>query len=314
MEIRNGFLNTYPFTMESNKITLAPLFPSKLHQDKLRTKPKQSSLLLTFSDPFLEASHNEFKAFKEWILNIQDEAESLTSHPVAKALIQKFCHFFSKEIPTGLPLEGDFQHHIDLIPNSVLPNKLTNRMNPKETMEIERQAEELMSKGQIYESLSPSDVLALLVPKTDGGIRMHVDSRAINKITIQYRYHIPKLEYMLDEFHGSQVFTKIDLRCGYYQIQNREGDEWKTTFKTKRGLYDWLVMPSGLSDAPSTFKRLMNQVFRMYMGRFVLVYFNDILIYSKSEQEHQDYLTQVMLVLEREKLFGNIKKMCLSHS
>jgi len=104
-------------------------------------------LLLTFSDPFLEASHNEFKAFKEWILNIQDEAESLTSHPVAKALIQKFCHFFSKEIPTGLPLEGDFQHHIDLIPNSVLPNKLTNRMNPKETMEIERQAEELMSKG-----------------------------------------------------------------------------------------------------------------------------------------------------------------------
>jgi len=169
-------------------------------------------LFLTVSELLLRAAQHEFRSFRAWILtNLDEPKKTLSNHPLAVSLLQVYTHVFLDEIPAGLPPKRDIQHHIDIFPGAVLPNKPAYRMNPKDTGEIQRQVEELVSKGLVQESLSPCAVTALLVPKKDESMHMCVNSRAINKITIKYRYPIPRLEDMLGELHGSKVFSKIDL-------------------------------------------------------------------------------------------------------
>ncbi|XP_051117321.1 uncharacterized protein LOC127242030 [Andrographis paniculata] len=162
--------------------------------------------------------------------------------------------------------EGNFLKEFeDVFPDDMppgLPPLPAYRCNPKESEEIRRQAQELLDKGWLRESLSPCSVPVLLVPKKDNSWRMCVNCRAVNGITVKYRHPIPRLDDMIDELHGAWLFTKFDLKSGYHQIRMQPKDEWKTAFKTKFGLYEWLVMPFGVIAAPLTSRLEKNVPFK----------------------------------------------------
>ena len=165
--LHDGFLNTYTFTKDGKKITLAPLSPSQLTKSKPQKSQDQTNMLLTLGEPFLKTSQHEFKALREWLLLSLEEAETSPPqiHPLATSLLEQFSHVFPEDIPHDHPPKRTIQHHIHLIPGAILPNKSTYRMNPKETMEIQRQVDELIAKGLVRESLSPCVVPTLLVQR-----------------------------------------------------------------------------------------------------------------------------------------------------
>jgi hypothetical protein len=195
-------------------------------------------------------------------------------------------------LPFSLSPIKSISHHIELIPGVILPNKAMYRLTPQENEEVKNQVQHLMEKGLIREILSPCIVPTVLSPKKDGGWRMCTDSR----------------DDLMDFLSGPKKISKIDLESRYHQIRMREGDEWKTPFKMNEGMYEWLVMSFGLRNVPSTFMRLMNEILRDFIGKFVILYLDDILIFSKTEEEHLRHLTLVMRRLQQEKLLINLKK------
>ncbi|KAL9244399.1 hypothetical protein vseg_018179 [Gypsophila vaccaria] len=306
--MHHGRSNEYELRDKGKRIVLKPMSPQAIRA--MSTKQgKRPNLTVFASEREIEHAIDEGERVYMLVAKeTQDESGLAQNEGEMAELLREFADVFPEELPPGLPPIRGIEHQIDLIPGASLPNRAAYRCNPEETKELQRQIEELMQRGYVRESLSPCAVPTLLVPKKDGTWRMCIDSRTVNNITIKYRFPIPRLDDMLDELHGSMVFSKIDLRSGYHQIRMREGDEWKTAFKTKHGLYEWTVMPFGLTNAPSTFMRLMNEVLKPFLGRFVVVYLDDILVYSRSLGEHLAHLRQVFETLRAQKLYGKKEK------
>ena len=182
-------------------------------------------------------------------------------------------------------------------------------MAPEELVELKRQIEELEEKVCIQPSTSSWGCPTIFVKKRDTNVsRLVVDYRALNAVTIKNKYPLPRINDLFDQLAGASVFSKMDSRSGYHQIKIQKEDVPKTAFTTCYGLYEYTVMSFGLTNAPATFMRLMNSVFMEYLDKFVVVYIDDILVYSKSEEEHAEHLRLVLSKLREHKLYAKFSK------
>ena len=208
----------------------------------------------------------------------------------------------------GLPPDRDIDFCIDVEPDTQPISIPPYRMAPSELKELKEQLQDLLSKGFIRPSVSPWGAPVLFVKKKDGSMRMCIDYRQLNKVTIRNKYPIPRIDDLFDQLQGASVFSKIDLRSGYHQLKVRAEDIPKTAFRTRYGHYEFLVMSFGLTNAPAAFMDLMNGVFRPYLDSFVIVFIDDILIYSRSKEEHEHHLRIVLGILKEKKLYTKFSK------
>jgi hypothetical protein len=201
----------------------------------------------------------------------------------------EFPDVFSEDLP-GMPPDRDVEFIIELQPGMVPISRRSYKMTPKELAELKVQLNELLDKGYIRPSSSPWGCPALFVKKKDQSLRLCVDYRPLNAVTIKNKYPLLRINILFDQLAGAKVFSMVDLRSGYHQIKIHPEDVPKTAFSTRYGLSEYLVMSFGLTNAPSHFMYLMNSVFMPRLDKFVVVYIDDILIYSKSEEEHAHHL------------------------
>ena len=181
-------------------------------------------------------------------------------------------------------------------------------MSLTELTELKVQMQELLDKGFIRPSASPWGAPVLFVRKKDGSLRLCIDYRQLNQVTIKNKYPLPRIDDLFDQLQGASVFSKIDLRIGYHQLRIKKDDIPKTAFRTRYGHYEFTVMPFGLTNAPAAFMDLMNRVFKEFLDQFVIVFIDDILVYSKSPEEHEVHLENVLQTLREHALYAKFSK------
>jgi hypothetical protein len=222
-------------------------------------------------------------------------------------VVQEYSDVFLEEL-LSMSSNHDIEFLIELLPGTPPISKRPYRMPVNELVELKNQLAELQGKGFIRPSSSPWGAPVLFVEKKDGTQRMCVDYRSLNEVTIKNMYSLPWIEDLFGQMKGASMFSKIDLRSGYHQLRIRESDIPKTAFRTRYGLYEYTVMPFGLTNVLAYFMYLMNKVFMEFLDKFVVVFINDILIFSKTEEEHEKHLRLVLEKLRSNQLYAKVCK------
>ncbi len=225
-----------------------------------------------------------------------------------KSLLEDFADVFPDKLPKGLPPDRSKNFKIDLTPEAEPQKSGLYRMSPAELDELKKQIDELLEAGFIRPSESPWGAPVLFASKKDGTLRLCIDYRALNRLTKKNSYPLPRIDDIFDQLSGAKYFSKIDLRSGYYQIKVDEDSVPLTAFRTRYGHFEFLVLPFGLTNAPAVFMALMNDVFKKELDSFVMVYLDDILIFSKTREEHLEHLRNALTRLREHKLYAKMSK------
>ncbi|KAJ0615087.1 putative nucleotidyltransferase, Ribonuclease H [Helianthus annuus] len=237
------------------------------------------------------------------VTDTQEKEKRIEDFPV----VHDYPEVFAEELP-GLPPHRQVEFQIELTPGAAPIARAPYRLAPAELKELSTQLQELLDKGFMRPSSSPWGAPMLFVKKKDGTFRMCIDYHELNKVTIKNHYPLPRIDDLFDQLQGSSYYSKIDLRLGYHQLRVRNEDISKTAFRTRYGHYKFLVMPFGMTNAPAVFMDLMNRVCKPYLDKFVIVFIDDILIYSKSQEEHEQHLRLILKLLRNEQLYAKFSK------
>eukprot|EP00253_Pinus_taeda_P019573 PITA_19573 len=243
------------------------------------------------------------KKFKASLSISEHKESALGNIPV----VREFADVLPEEIPGLLP-KRNLDFTIELVPGAAPVSRAPYRMSVPDLTELKMQLQELLDKKYICPSVSPWGAPVLFIRKKDGTFRMCINYRQLNKLTVKNKYPLPRIDELFDQVKGATVFSKIDLRSGYHQIRIKEEDVAKTAFCTRYGHYEFVVLPFGLTNAPATFMCLMNSVFHKYLDKFVLIFIDDILIYSWNIQEHEEHLRLVLQTLREHQLYAKYSK------